>query len=124
MEFIAKQNNEYTIEDSLNYVKEKLISRHPHVFGDKKADAAFHAKQNWELQKHKEKERNYNISSHKRTEQVVGSIVSLLLRRILKNNIKLLKKIESRYNSLLFRIGNLEKKSIKKGFFFHIIGIK
>ena len=55
---IAEQNNEFTIEDSLNHVNEKLIRRHPHVFGDKKADAAFHAKQNWELQKHKEKERN------------------------------------------------------------------
>ena len=56
--------------------------------------------------------------------QILWRVRNRILRRILKNNIKLLKKIESRYNSLLFRIGNLEKKSIKKGFFFHIIGIK
>ena len=58
---IAEQNNEFTIEDSLNHVNEKLIRRHPHVFGDKKADAAFHAKQNWELQKHKEKKRESRL---------------------------------------------------------------
>jgi len=58
---IAEQNNEFTIEDSLNHVNEKLIRRHPHVFGDEKADAAFHAKQNWELQKHKEKKRESRL---------------------------------------------------------------
>ena len=58
---IAEQNNEFTIEDSLNHINEKLIRRHPHVFGDKKADAAFHAKQNWELQKHKEKKRESRL---------------------------------------------------------------
>jgi hypothetical protein len=56
--------------------------------------------------------------------QILWRVRNRILRRILKNNIKLLKKIESRYNSLLFCIGNFEKKSNKKSFFFHIIGIK
>ena len=58
---IAQKNSEFTIEDSLNYVNEKLVRRHPHVFGDKKADAAFHAKQNWESAKHKEKKRKSRL---------------------------------------------------------------
>ena len=58
---IAQKNSEFTIEDSLNHVNEKLVRRHPHVFGDKKADAAFHAKQNWESAKHKEKKRKYRL---------------------------------------------------------------
>ena len=56
--------------------------------------------------------------------QILWRIRNKVLRKIFKSNIKLLKKIESRYNSLLFCIGNFEKKSIKKSFFFHIIGIK
>ena len=58
---IAQKNSEFTIEDSLNYVNEKLVNRHPHVFGDKKADAAFHAKQHWESAKHKEKKRKSRL---------------------------------------------------------------
>ena len=58
---IAQNNSEFTIEDSLNHVNKKLVRRHPHVFGDKKADAAFHAKQNWESAKHKEKKRKSRL---------------------------------------------------------------
>jgi len=58
---IAEENGKFTIQDSLNHVNEKLVNRHPHVFGDKKADAAFHAKQNWESAKHKEKNRESRL---------------------------------------------------------------
>jgi len=58
---IAQKNGEFTIEDSINHVNEKLVRRHPHVFGDKKADKAFHAKQNWEYAKHKEKKRESRL---------------------------------------------------------------
>ena len=54
---IAQDNGEFTIYDSLNHVNEKLIHRHPHVFEGQKTDNSFHAKQNWELAKHKEKNR-------------------------------------------------------------------
>ena len=58
---IAQNNGEFTINDSLNLVNEKLVRRHPHVFGDDKADAPFHAKQNWESAKHKEKKRESRL---------------------------------------------------------------
>ena len=58
---IAQKNGKFTIEDSLNHVNEKLVRRHPHVFGDDKADAPFHAKQNWESAKHKEKKRESRL---------------------------------------------------------------
>lgn len=44
--------NIYDVASSLN---EKLIRRHPHVFGEQKADSAESAFQNWEKQKAKEK---------------------------------------------------------------------
>jgi tetrapyrrole methylase family protein/MazG family protein len=58
---IAQKNSEFSLEDSLNHVNEKLVRRHPHVFGDKKVDASFHAKQNWESEKHKEKKRESRL---------------------------------------------------------------
>ena len=54
---LAEKNGHFSINDSLDHVNEKLVRRHPHVFGDAKADEAFQAKQNWEATKHKEKNR-------------------------------------------------------------------
>ena len=58
---IASEDSKFNISDSLDTVNEKLVRRHPHVFGDKKADAAFEAKQNWEATKHVEKNRKSRL---------------------------------------------------------------
>ena len=58
---IGKENEDFTLQDSLNYVNEKLIRRHPHVFADAKAEDPFHAKQNWEAAKHDEKKRESRL---------------------------------------------------------------
>jgi MazG family protein len=58
---IASEDSKFTIADSLDTVNEKLVRRHPHVFGDKKADAAFEAKRNWEATKHEEKNRKSRL---------------------------------------------------------------
>ena len=54
---LAEENGHFSINDSLANINEKLVRRHPHVFGNAQADEAFHAKQNWEAEKHKEKNR-------------------------------------------------------------------
>ena len=58
---IAEDDENFQILDSLDNINKKLVRRHPHVFGDAKADAAFHAKQNWEAEKHKEKGRKSRL---------------------------------------------------------------
>ncbi len=58
---IAREDNKFSIIDSLENVNNKLIKRHPHVFGDLKAKASFDAKQNWESMKHKEKKRESRL---------------------------------------------------------------
>tara|TARA_Y100000588_G_scaffold237877_1_gene251589 strand:+ start:302 stop:1078 length:777 start_codon:yes stop_codon:yes gene_type:complete len=58
---IGEDEGKFKLADSLTNVNEKLVRRHPHVFGDAKADAAFNAKQNWEAQKHKEKGRKSRL---------------------------------------------------------------
>lgn len=54
---IGRQAGEFSLEDVLRLIIAKMVSRHPHVFGDKSADGPFHARQNWEAVKHREKGR-------------------------------------------------------------------
>ena len=64
---IADEKNKFDIEDTIELVSKKLVQRHPHVFGDDRADSAFHAKQNWEQAKHKEKKRKSRLDGVPRT---------------------------------------------------------
>ena len=58
---ISKEEGRFTIFDSLVNINKKLVHRHPHVFGDEKADMASHAKKNWEAIKHEEKNRESRL---------------------------------------------------------------
>ncbi len=44
---IGKENGEYTIDDVISAVCQKLIRRHPHVFGDVKAEDTEEVLRNW-----------------------------------------------------------------------------
>jgi XTP/dITP diphosphohydrolase len=45
---IAEENNEFTLKELMETISEKLVRRHPHIYGDTKVDDADHVKQNWE----------------------------------------------------------------------------
>ena len=64
---IAEERGQFTLEASLKTLTAKLINRHPHVFGDAQADGAFHAKQNWESAKQREKRRDSRLDGVPRT---------------------------------------------------------
>ncbi|HEX8531428.1 MAG TPA: nucleoside triphosphate pyrophosphohydrolase, partial [Cytophagales bacterium] len=51
---IASETNRFDVADVLNGICEKLIRRHPHIYGDVKADTEEQVKQNWEQLKLKE----------------------------------------------------------------------
>lgn len=51
---IASETSDFDIGDVLNSVCEKLITRHPHIYGDVKAETEEAVKQNWEKLKLKE----------------------------------------------------------------------
>lgn len=51
---IASEKNQFDIADSLNSICEKLISRHPHIYGDVKVNDEEEVKANWEKLKLKE----------------------------------------------------------------------
>ena len=51
---IASESGDFDIADSLNSVCDKLISRHPHIYGDVQVDDEEEVKANWEKLKLKE----------------------------------------------------------------------
>lgn len=55
---IGEEKQAFDIADVINGINEKLIFRHPHVFGDVQADTADQVKENWEEIKRKEGHRS------------------------------------------------------------------
>jgi len=51
---IASEQGQFTLEDSMNAICDKLVSRHPHIYGDVKVENEEDVKRNWELLKMKE----------------------------------------------------------------------
>lgn len=58
---IGDEKGKFDIADVANALNNKLIFRHPHVFGDVKADNATQVAENWELIKLKEKDGNHAV---------------------------------------------------------------
>jgi nucleoside triphosphate diphosphatase len=55
---MAKEEGRFSIDDVLDALSNKLISRHPHVFGDVKASDSAQVLKNWEELKSQEKRNN------------------------------------------------------------------
>jgi MazG family protein len=60
---IGAETKSFDIADVLNSLCEKLIVRHPHIYGDVKADDEEQVKRNWEQIKMKEKGGNKTVLS-------------------------------------------------------------
>lgn len=69
---IADDNNEFNIQDVAKMLNEKLIHRHPHVFGDNKTTDTKKILENWEKLKAQEK------SDRKRTLDGIPKLPALL----------------------------------------------
>jgi XTP/dITP diphosphohydrolase len=70
---IASETGQFDIADVMNALCEKLIFRHPHIYGDVKVNNEEDVKQNWEKLKQKEKDGNKTVLSG-----VPGSMPALL----------------------------------------------
>ena len=60
---IASETKAFDIKDVIDVLCEKLIFRHPHIYGDVKAETEDQVKQNWEQLKQKEKDGNTSVLS-------------------------------------------------------------
>jgi XTP/dITP diphosphohydrolase len=60
---IASETNSFDIKDVIESLCEKLIFRHPHIYGNVKAETDEEVKQNWEQLKQQEKDGNKSVMS-------------------------------------------------------------
>ena len=60
---IARDENEFDISDVIRNISEKIIRRHPHIFGDTKAETSGDVMHNWESIKKKEREAGTSMLS-------------------------------------------------------------
>jgi XTP/dITP diphosphohydrolase len=58
---IASEKGDFTIKEVIDSLCEKLIYRHPHIFGDVKVSSTKEVEQNWEQLKLKEKGRKKRV---------------------------------------------------------------
>lgn len=70
---IGEEKNSFDIGDVCNAISDKLVFRHPHVFGDTQADSPEMVEKSWEQIKMKEKDGNNTI-----LEGVPASLPSLV----------------------------------------------
>src|SRR6202020_1011111 len=54
---MGKEQGTFSIDDVLDRLSGKLVDRHPHVFGDTKADTSTEVKRNWEALKIEERKK-------------------------------------------------------------------
>ena len=78
----------FTIEDVARGIADKLVRRHPHVFGEAKADSSAEVLQNWEKLKASEKNRN-SATDGIAFSQPALPLITKLIYRAEKNGIDL-----------------------------------
>ncbi len=75
---IAKEAGEFDIEDVARGINEKMIRRHPHVFGENKLDSAQQVIAQWHELKEKEEKTNKTVSNGSILGEVPRTMPALL----------------------------------------------
>jgi ATP diphosphatase len=65
---MAREAGHFSVDDVLDRLSNKLEDRHPHVFGDVKADTPAEVLRNWEALKALEKEKKFEAESSSKAE--------------------------------------------------------
>jgi len=73
---MAQEEARFSIDDVIDALSNKLISRHPHVFGEVKADDAGQVVKNWEALKQEERKKKKKESGAEHTETLLGRVSS------------------------------------------------
>ena len=97
---IAKECGEFDITDITNAICSKLILRHPHIFGNIKADTADKVLENWEQIKKKEK----GLKTYTQSMRDIPSGLSALIRSA---------KIQKKARAVGFDFGSAKEAFLK-----------
>ena len=71
---MAKESGYFSIDDVIDRLSEKLVQRHPHVFGDTKADTAHEVVRNWEALKKAEASQRSRVSAQGDRQSLLSGI--------------------------------------------------
>lgn len=120
---IAKDNNEFDIEDVAKELSDKLIHRHPHVFGTAHVDSADDVVVNWDKLKNEEKTNRKSILDGISKSQSALMSAQKISKKVVKvgfewENVESLKEcIKSEYKEFdeAVRTGDKEKMEDEMG---------
>lgn len=78
---MAQEEEKFSIDDVLDTLSNKLINRHPHVFGDVVAETSGQVLRNWEAIKAEEKkkrleERGVSVETEEKTDSLLAGVSS------------------------------------------------
>src|ERR1700746_1970890 len=76
---MAKEQGTFSIDDVLDRLSRKLVGRHPHVFGETKAETSADVKRNWEplkVEERKKRRRETETTSDDSAGKTAASILS------------------------------------------------
>ncbi len=120
---IAEEEGRFTLKDVIDGISEKLIFRHPHVFGDVKVETAEEVLVNWEKLKKQEKEKKGEKSEQPLGKFPYGFSALLAAYEITKRASKVgfdwpdpdgvINKIEEELNELKNAIQSAQEDKIK-----------
>ncbi len=79
---MAKEERLFVIDDVLDALSNKLIGRHPHVFGDVKAEDAAQVLKNWEALKKEEKQRKAAANGQKPIQEQEAGLLDAVSRKM------------------------------------------
>jgi MazG family protein len=72
---MAKEDGTFSIDDVLDRLSNKLVNRHPHVFGDVQADTSAEVLRNWEAIKAIEKKKRAEAGGKKAEDHAARSVL-------------------------------------------------
>lgn len=75
---MAREEGHFSIDDVLDRLAKKLVDRHPHVFGEAKADTPAEVLRNWEALKAEEKKKRLEAGGGKKAEPTSEDSQSVL----------------------------------------------
>lgn len=119
---IGSETGDFDIKDVCDFLNEKLIYRHPHVFGNVKADSASQVSENWEQLKLKEKDGNKSVLSG-----VPASLPSLIKAYRIQDKARnvgfdwekkeqVWEKVKEEFNELQVELANMDKDKAEAEF--------
>jgi nucleoside triphosphate diphosphatase len=75
---MAKEQSSFTIDDVIERLSAKLVHRHPHVFGDVKADTSAEVKKNWEALKVEERKSRKSEEEASKPHSILAGVSSAM----------------------------------------------